>query len=31
MICGRYWVYSLLLWAILLWCCIAALRPKKRK
>jgi hypothetical protein len=31
MICGRYWVYSLLLWAILLWCCIAALRPEKRK
>lgn len=30
MICGRYWVYSLLLWAILLWCCIAALRRKKR-
>lgn len=26
MICGQYWFYSLLLWAVLLWCCIAALR-----
>lgn len=29
MICGQYWAYSLLLWAILLWCCIAALRKLK--
>lgn len=29
MICGQYWVYSLLLWAILLWSCIAALRKLK--
>lgn len=29
MICGQYWVYSLLLWAILLWCCISALRKTK--
>ena len=28
MICGQYWIYSLLLWAILLWCCIAALRKR---
>lgn len=29
MICGQYWAYSLLLWAVLLWCCIAALRKLK--
>ena len=30
MICGQYWVYSLLLWAILLWCAIAALGKRKK-
>ena len=30
MICGQYWSYSLLLWAILLWCCIFALRKLKK-
>lgn len=30
MICGQYWAYSLLLWAILLWCAIAALGKKKK-
>lgn len=30
MICGQYWVYSLLLWAVLLWCCIGALGRKKK-
>ncbi len=30
MICGQYWAYSLLLWAILLWSCIAALRKRKK-
>lgn len=30
MICGRYWFYSLLLWAVLLWCCIGALRSYKK-
>ncbi len=30
MICGQYWVYSLLLWAVLLWCCIAALGKLKK-
>ena len=25
MICAQYWAYSLLLWAVLLWCCIMAL------
>lgn len=29
MICGQYWAYSLLLWAILLWSCIAALKKHK--
>ena len=30
MICGQYWAYSLLLWAVLLWCTVAALgKPKK--
>lgn len=27
-VCGQYSAYSLLLWAILLWCCMAALRKK---
>lgn len=30
MICGQYWAYSLLLWAILLWCTIAALGKRKK-
>lgn len=30
MICGQFWAYSLLLWAALLWCCIAALRKIKK-
>ena len=30
MICGRYWAYSLLLWAGLLWCAVAALRHIKK-
>ena len=30
MICGQYWAYSLLLWAILLWCAIAALGKRKK-
>ncbi len=29
-VCGQYSVYSLLLWAVLLWCCIAALRKIKK-
>ena len=29
MICFQYWGYSLLLWAILLWSCIAALKKYK--
>ena len=29
MICIQYGAYSLLLWAVLLWCCIAALRQGK--
>ena len=28
-VCFQYSVYSLLLWAVLLWCCIAALRKIK--
>ncbi len=31
MLCGQYWVYSLLLWAVLLWCCIAALHKEKTR
>lgn len=31
MLCGQYWVYSLLLWAVLLWCCIAALYKQKTR
>ena len=31
MICGQYWAYSLLLWAILLWCTVAALGKRKKK
>lgn len=31
MICGQYWAWSLLLWAILLWCCIAALLQMRKK
>ena len=31
MLCGQYWVYSLLLWAVLLWCCIAALHNEKTR
>ena len=27
-VCGQYSIYSLLLWAVLLWSCIAALRKK---
>lgn len=27
-VCGQFAVYSLLLWAVLLWSCIAALRKK---
>lgn len=30
MICGQFWAYSLLLWAGLLWCSIAALRTTKK-
>lgn len=30
MICGQFWAYSLLLWAILLWCCMTALRKLKK-
>ena len=30
MICGQFWAYSLLLWAILMWCCIASLRKLKK-
>lgn len=30
MICGQFWAYSLLLWAILLWSCMAALRKLKK-
>ena len=30
MICGQYWAYSLMLWSILLWCCIVALRKLKK-
>lgn len=30
MLCGQYWAYSLLLWAILLWCCIVTLRKLKK-
>lgn len=30
MICGQYWAYSLLLWAILLWCTMAALGKRKK-
>ena len=30
MICGQYWAYSLLLWAVLLWCAIAALGKQKK-
>ena len=30
MICGQYWAYSLLLWAVLLWCAITALSRLKR-
>ncbi len=30
MICGQYWSYSLLLWAVLLWCCIFALQKLKK-
>lgn len=29
-VCGQYSVYSLLLWATLLWCCIALLRKLKK-
>ena len=30
MICGQYWAYSLLLWAVLLWCSVAALKKRKK-
>jgi hypothetical protein len=30
MICGQFWAYSLLLWSILLWCCITVLRKLKK-
>ena len=30
MICGQFWAYSLLLWAILLWCCMAVLKKLKQ-
>ena len=30
MVCGQYWAYSLLLWAGLLWCSIAALGKIKK-
>ena len=30
MICGQYWAYSLLLWAVLLWCAVAALGKQKK-
>lgn len=29
-VCGQYSIYSLLLWAILLWSCIAVLRKLKK-
>ena len=31
MLCGQFWVYSLLLWAVLLWCSIAALQHEKTR
>ena len=30
MICGQFWAYSLLLWAILLWCCITVLKKLRK-
>lgn len=29
-VCGQYAIYSLFLWAALLWCCILALRKLKK-
>ena len=30
MVCGQYWVLSLILWAALFWSCVTALRNPKR-